>query len=138
MTIKCSLDIKGTSPEQSVAAFIQSYQSSAKISNYAKYEDQLNEYFRNRVQKSIDDNNIRIDGLGDSFKLDIRNNRIEFSSSMFEVANMYEYGSDNIYPHRFIEPAVIDVANQMSDKIIDEAISIYQKNTRTISIKKNF
>lgn len=138
MTINCSLNITGTPPEESVRAFMQSYQHSSKISNYSKYENQLNEYFKNKIQKSIDNNNIKVNGLADSFKLNIEGDRIDFSSSMFELANAYEYGSDNIYPHRFIEPAVIEVANNMSDKIINEAMNSYQKNTRIVSIKKNF
>ena len=138
MTVNCSLTVTGIRPEESIKAFMQSYQHSAKMSNYSKYEDQLNQYFDNKIKESIENNNIKVDGLADSFQLKVENDRIEFSSSMFEVANAYEYGSDHIYPHRFIEPAVIEIANNMSNRIINEAIDTYQKNTRIVSIKQNF
>ena len=138
MTVECTLTKTGIDPEKSIKAFMNSYIQSSQVSRYNKYEHQLNEFFVDKIRNNIESSGINVSGLSDSFQLNIENNRIEFSTTMSDVANTFEYGSDNVSPRRFIEPAVIQVANNMSQKIIHEAMDIYQANTRTASISKKY
>lgn len=138
MTIDYNLTISGILPEDSVKAFMQSYHQTSKISHYKKYQNQLQQYFKDKMDKSVDSSDIDVKGLSNSFRMDMKNDRIEFSTTMPGVANKYEYGSNTTPPKRFIEPVIIDVANKMSDKIIDEAIDIYNRNVVMTMETKSF
>lgn len=136
MTVNCSLTVTGIQPEQSVRAFMDSYRESSRLSRYENKESQLNNFFQEKMRESIVNNDINVTGLEDSFELNIRNNRIEFSTTMPDVANTFEYGSGNVQPRRYIQPVVAEVANQMSKNIINEAIGLYSTNTRITTVRR--
>lgn len=138
MTIDCNLTITGILPEDSMNAFMRSYYQTSKVSHYKKYQNQMQQYFKNKMDKSVDSSDIKVKGLSSSFKMDIKNDKIEFLTTMPDTVNKYEYGSDTTPPRRFVEPVILDVANKMSEKIIDEAIDMYNKNVITTVKTKSF
>ena len=62
-------------------------------------------------------------------KLNFKGKNLEFTSS-YPGAKRLELGGGNKPPLRFIKPAVIETANELSELIISEAISSYQNNSR--------
>ena len=133
MTFECTLDVSGILPEVSANAFIKSYQETSKMQHYQKYQSQLEQYFQDKIDRNASQNNIHTRDNG--FHIEITTNQINFISES-QSAIKYEYGTDNMPPRRFIQPAVIDVANKMSDFIISDAIDVYNRNTKFISLHR--
>ena len=133
MTFECTLDVSGILPEVSANAFVKSYQETSKMQHYQKYQSQLEQYFQDKIDRNASQNNIRTRDNG--FHIEITTNQINFISES-QSAIKYEYGTDNMPPRRFIQPAVIDVANKMSDFIISDAIDVYNRNTKIISLHR--
>ena len=61
--------------------------------------------------------------------MNFKGKNLEFTSS-YPGAKRLELGGGNKPPLRFIKPAVIETANELSELIISEAISSYQNNSR--------
>lgn len=133
MTFECTLNVSGVLPEVSSNAFIRSYQETSKMHHYQKYQSQLEQYFQDKIDRNASQNNIHTRDNG--FYIEITTNQINFISES-QSAIKYEYGTDNMPPRRFIQPAVIDVANKMSDFIISDAIDIYNRNTKFTSLHR--
>lgn len=133
MTFECTLEVSGILPEVSANAFIKSYQETSKMQHYQKYQSELEQYFQNKIDRNAHQNSIHIRDNG--FHIEITANQINFISES-QSAIRYEYGTNDTPPKRFIQPAVIDVANKMSDFIISDAIDIYNRNTKFISLHR--
>lgn len=127
MTFECSLTVNGLDPQQSMQAFIDSYNRTSKISYYQKYHDKLEQYFINKVNQSIARSNIKSEKFKNSFSMDFKGKNINFASN-YPGAKGIELGSGKRPPLRLIEPAVIETTNELSDIIISEAINIYNGN----------
>lgn len=69
--------------------------------------------------------------LENTFFIDFKNDGIYFSSNS-STALKYEFGSGNIPPKRFIEPAFIDTANEVSEMMITDALDLYNKYSRFV------
>lgn len=135
MTFECSLTISGTDPQKSAQAFIDSYNDTSKMKHYQKYQKRIEQYFLNKIQQNISKVQIKDKTLKDSFFVDFRNNELHFMSTR-KSALKYEFGSGKNPPKRYIQPSIIDTANEMSNIIIDEAINTYNrymKNGKTIA-----
>ena len=113
-------------PEKSAKAFIDSYNQTSRLSHYKKYHNQLEQYFVNKIQKNIERSGIKDDKLKNSFSVNLTKNDLQFISTR-KNATKYEYGYENQPPKRYIQPAVFDTANKMSEIIINEAIDMYKK-----------
>lgn len=125
MTFGCTLHVTGTLPSVSAKAFIASYNETSQAIHYQQYQSLLENYFQNAMDKNI--RQMNVDAKAQSFSMKIEANQIQFISDT-QSSIKYEYGSDQIPPKRFIQPAVIDTANQISNLIISDAISIYNRN----------
>ena len=134
MTFDCNLIIEGILPEASANAFLQSYQQTAQTEHYQQYAADLEQYFQDKVYRNARQNNIRT--RDNSFFMEITSDEIRFISDG-QNALKYEYGSGDTPPRRFVQPAVIDVANKISEHMISDAIEIYDNNTRFTTIRKN-
>lgn len=122
----CTLQrVGGPSLGASVQAFLQSYNETARAQHYQQYQSLLQQYFQNAMDKNIRQANI--DAQAKSFSMKIESNQIQFISDN-QSSIKYEYGFEGVPPKRFIQPAVIETANMISNLIISDAISIYNRN----------
>ena len=128
MTFECSLTINGMDPQKSVQAFIDSYNQTSKISYYKKYHDKLEQYFVNKIHQNINRTGIKNEKLNNSFSINFKGKNLNFTSN-YSGAKRLELGSGKKPPLRFIQPAVIDTTNELSDMIISEAINIYKNDS---------
>lgn len=119
----------GISPERSMRAFIESYQETSKVSHYQKNKAIIEQYFKNNLSKNITQSNIKDTNLINTFSINFQGNTLQFVSKS-NKAMKYEFGSGTEAPKRFIEPAVIEATNKISDIIISDAIELYQRKTR--------
>ena len=122
----CSVHISGTLPHVSAKAFIDSYRETSKAQHYQQYQSSLEQYFQNAMGKNI--RQMNVDAESKSFTMKVEANQIQFISDN-QNSMKYEYGNDNVPPKRFIQPAVVDTANEISHLMISDAISIYKRNT---------
>lgn len=129
MTFNCTLTVTGLDPQTSAKAFIDSYNQTSKLSHYAKYQNRLEQYFVNKIDRNISQANIKDKNLRNSFSINFKGNNLEFISTQ-KNAIKYEYGYGYKPPRRFIQTAVFDTANELSEIIISEAISAYNKNSK--------
>lgn len=129
MTFDCSLTVSGLDPEKSAKAFIDSYNQTSQLSHYQKFHNQLEQYFINKINRSIAQSNIKSDKVKNSFSMNFNGKNLEFTSN-YPGAKRLEFGSGNKAPLRFIQPAVIETTNELSEIIISEAIGLYQNNSR--------
>lgn len=142
MTFDCSLTVSGLDPQTSAKAFIDSYNQTSQLSHYQKFHNKLEQYFVNKINQKIARSNIDNDKLKNSFSVNFKGKNLEFTST-YPGAKRLEFGSGNKPPLRFIEPSVMETANELSEIIISEAISIYNNNARfgtgiqTISMPKS-
>lgn len=127
MTFGCTLTVTGTSPERSARAFLQSYNETSQARHYQQYQSLLENFFQNRIERNISQMNVN--ARPSSFSMKVDSNQIQFIADS-KSAIRYEYGSGNQAPKRFIQPAVIDTANKISQLIISDAISIYNRNVK--------
>ena len=130
MSFECTLDITGIPPEVSNKAFLQSYQDTSNPKYYKKYEQRIEQYFKDKLSQHISQNQLP-SYLEDTFFIDFKNDGIYFNSNS-KSALKYEFGSGNMPPKRFIEPSFIETANEVSQIMITDAISLYNKYTRFI------
>ena len=121
----CTLHVTGTLPNVSARAFLQSYNETAQAQHYQQYQSLLENYFQNAMDKNI--RQMNVDAHAKSFSMKVESNQIQFISDS-QSSIKYEYGSGSTPPKRFIQPAVIDTANKISNLIISDAISIYNRN----------
>lgn len=129
MPFDVKLTKTGIDPKNSMNAFLQSYNETSKMSYYKKHKAILEQYFKNRINRSIDQVGIKDTNLKNDFSLNFNGNNLEFISKT-NKAMKYEFGSGTETPKRFIEPAIMETASKMSDIIISNAIDLYQRKTR--------
>lgn len=127
MTFQCTLNVTGTLPQVSARAFIQSYEETSKIQHYQKYYNELEQYYQNQMEHNISQSGL--DFNSDEFHIQFDGNQIQFLSEG-ENAIKYEYGYGGEAPRRFMQSAVIDVANRVSNYMISDAIELYKRKTR--------
>lgn len=136
MTFGCTLTMTGTSPERSARAFLQSYNETSQARHYQQYQSFLENFFQSRIERNVEQMNV--DAHPSSFSMKVDSNQIQFISDS-RSAIKYEYGSGTQAPKRFMQPAVIDTANQISQLIISDAISIYNRNVKfTMSSSEHY
>lgn len=128
MTFECTLQISGTKPEVSNRAFLQSYQETSNTKYYKKYEKKIESFFKDKLSRNMSQSQIP-QSLENTFFIDFKSDGIYFSSNS-STALKYEFGSGNIPPKRFIEPAFIDTANEVSEMMITDALDLYNKYSR--------
>jgi len=129
MTFDCSLTVSGLDPQTSAKAFIDSYNQTSQLSHYQKFHNKLEQYFVNKINRNIARSNIKSDKIKGSFSVNFKGKNLEFTSN-YSGAKRLEFGSGNKPPLRFIQPAVIETANELSEIIISEAITAYNNNSR--------
>lgn len=130
MSFECTLDVSGIKPEVSHKAFIQSYQDTSNPKYYKKHEQKIEDFFKNKLEQHMSQNGIP-QSLEQSFFIDFKNDGIYFSSNS-EAALKFEFGSGNMPPKRFIEPAFVEAANEVSNIMITDAINLYNKYSRFV------
>lgn len=128
MSFECTLNITGVTPEKSAQAFIMSYQQTSNPKYYQKHQKHIENFFQDKLQKNISQAQIS-HGIAETFHVDFKNNGIYFNSSS-KQALKYEFGSNNTPPKRFIEPAFIETANEVSNIMITDALDLYNRYVR--------
>lgn len=129
MPIDVTLTQTGLDPQKSIRAFLDSYKETSDISHYKKNQAVIEQYFKNSIDRNIDRHNIQDSALRDSFSTNFSGNSLQFVSQN-NRAMKYEFGAGSEPPKRFMEPAVIETANKISDIIISDAIELYEQKTR--------
>ena len=129
MPFECTLTMTGTSPETSAQAFIDSYNETAKMSHYQGKLNHIQQYFQNKLERNMAQAKIQNTHLANSFSVHIQGNNMIFSSNDPRSA-VYEYGSGSMSPKRYLQPSIIDTANEMSSIIVNDAIEVYEKKIR--------
>lgn len=132
MTFDCSLTVSGSDPQQSAKAFIDSYNKTSQLSYYQKFHNRLEQYFMNKINRNIA--GIKNDKLKNSFSVNFKGKNLEFKSS-YPGAKRLEFGGGKQPPLRFMQPAVVETANELSEIIISEAIGLYNKNLSSGTIQ---
>ena len=130
MTFECTLQISGIRPEVSNRAFLQSYQETSNAKYYKKYDKKIESFFKDKLSSNMSQSQIP-QSLENTFFIDFKSDGIYFSSNS-STALKYEFGSGNIPPKRFIEPAFIDTANEVSEMMITDALDLYNKYSRFV------
>ena len=130
MSMQCTLNVTGIRPEVSHKAFINSYLTTSNPKYYKKYEKRIDNFFREKLSKNISQNQIP-DSINQSFFIDFKSDGIYFSSNS-KAALKYEFGSGSMPPRRFIEPAFIETANEVSNIMITDAINLYNQYSRFV------
>ena len=130
MSFECTLNVNGIRPEASAKAFIQSYQQTSNPKYYQKHQKRIEDYFQDKLQKNISQAQIS-NGIAKTFSIDFKSNGIYFSSYS-KQALKYEFGSNKTPPKRFIEPAFIETANEVSKIMITDALDLYNRYSRFI------
>lgn len=128
MPVSYNVQITGVLPEDSLNTFKNAYNKTSKMSNYQQYQDEIEAYFLSRVEENIRHQGIDDNGLTDGLTAKITDDKIEFRSDNPNLINAIEYGSAHQVGQRFMQPAVIDVGNYMSEKILGDATSYYSNN----------
>ena len=94
MPIKCTLTQTGIDPQSSIQAFIQSYQETSNLKHFQKDQAIIEEYFKNSLERNINQTNIRDNDLREGFSVSFRGNTLEFISknkhnfSGFQLTNL--------------------------------------------------
>lgn len=130
MSFECTLNITGIKPETSNKAFIQSYQQTSNPKYYKKHQQKIEKFFQNKLQQSTQQVQIS-SNIVNTFDVNFKSDGIYFSSNS-KSALKYEFGSGKTPPKRFIEPAFIETANEVSNIMITDALDLYNKYTRFI------
>lgn len=128
MSFECTLNVSGIEPHVSNEAFLQSYKDTSNAKYYKKHEKRIEQYFQKKLTQNISQYQLP-SSLENTFFIDFKNDGIYFSSNSIKALK-YEFGSGNMPPKRFIEPAFIDTANEVSEIMITDAIDLYNKYTR--------
>ena len=128
MSFECTLNVSGIEPHISNQAFLQSYRDTSNPKYYKKHEKRIEQYFKDKLAQSVLQYQLP-DSLTNTFFINFKNDGIYFSSDSVKALK-YEFGSGNMPPKRFIEPAFIDTANEVSEIMITDAIDLYNKYTR--------
>lgn len=149
MTIECNLTTTyyPLSPEESIHAFIESYEKTSKISYYQKYQKEIEEYFNKKAEENIKRSGLHdtLDLMG-SFHAEIDSNGMKFYSISHSAA-YYEYGysqnGDLTAPSYFMRPAFEETSKFAAGKIIDSAIQEYNSHSKgvissNISMNSNY
>lgn len=126
MSFQCDLIITGTPPEVSTKAFLQSYNETSKMNHYKKKLNYIEKYFHEKLERNIAQANIQNPHLKDSFSVKIQGKYMVFSSTD-RRSMVYEYGAKNVPPRRYLEPSIMDTANEMPSIILGDAIEAYNK-----------
>ena len=128
MTFECTVNTTGINPQSSIRAFLRSYQDTSNPKYYKKHEKRIEQYFQKKITQNISQYQLP-SSLENTFFIDFKNDGIYFSSNSIKALK-YEFGSGNMPPKRFIEPAFIDTANEVSEIMITDAIDLCNKYTR--------
>lgn len=128
MSFECSLNVSGIKPETSYKALIYSYQQTANPKYYQKHQSHIEDYFQDKLEKNVNQAQISND-IVDTFNVQFQNDGIYFNSNSIEALK-YEFGSQDISPKRFIEPAFTETANEVSQLVITDAINLYNQYVR--------
>lgn len=129
MPFDVKIEQTGIDPDRSIRAFLDSYNETSQISHYQKNKGLIEEYFKTHINQNIDQVGIKNTNLKNDFSINFNGNNLEFISQNNQ-AMKYEFGSGQDSPKRFIEPAVMETANKISDIMISDAIELYQRKTR--------
>ena len=125
MTVNCTLTTTGINPKKSYDALIKSYSQTSNPKYYQKYQNNIEKFFKNKLEENIAQAQLP-DSLVSTFDVKFKSSGIYFTSNS-EQALKYEFGSGRMPPKHFIEPAIIETANDVSQKVITDAISLYEQ-----------
>lgn len=131
MTFECTLNVTGTNPQTSIQAFLKSYQDTSNPKYYKKYDKHLEAYFKDKLRKSISQAQIKDKNLDKSFFVTFKSEGIYFSSKS-KKALKYEFGYGNNPPKRYLQPAIVETANEVSNIMITDALNLYNKYSRIL------
>lgn len=125
MTIECTLNISGIDPEQSNKAVLRSYNETSNPKYLKKHQQKINKTFKKKLTHNMNQFQIP-SSLEQTFSIDFKNDGIYFISSSLNALK-YEFGSGQIPPKRFIEPTVVETANEVSNILITDAVNLYKQ-----------
>ncbi|MBR3208666.1 MAG: hypothetical protein IKF82_00200 [Bacilli bacterium] len=131
MNFECTLNMTGTDPKTSAKAFIHSYQDTSNIKYYKKYDERIQNFFQDKIEQNISQVQIHDNNLKQSFFVDFKNDGIYFNSNSNQALK-YEYGYDQNPPKQYLESAVIETANEVSNIMITDALNLYDKYSRIL------
>ena len=130
MPFQCTVTMTGIPPERSHNAFIQSYRDTSSPKYYKKHQQRIESFFQEKLTQNIQQAQVP-SYLSNTFNVNFKNDGIYFTSTS-KQALKYEFGSGNIPPKHFIEPALKETANEVSNIMITDAIDLYSKYTRLL------
>lgn len=129
MSFQCDLIVTGVRPDVSAKAFIDSYSETSKMSHYKKDLNHIEKYFHEKLERNIAQAQIQNKNLKNSFSVKIQGKYMIFSSTD-PKSMVYEYGTGKVPPKRYLEPSVMDTANEMPSIMLNDAIEAYNKRIR--------
>lgn len=144
MSFNANWDIQGVSFEKSSGAFIKSAQIASNPRTLKKYQNTLNQNFKEYLQKNMYLSGIEADNLSDVFELQINNDGVVFVNTEPLITQRYEYGyydgskdtNEEYYeeymiqtsPRYFIRPAIQESLNDIGHIMLEEAKKEYNNN----------
>lgn len=144
MTFEANWVISGSSIESSSNAFMNAVNQIKDGKVLKKYENQLNQHFKQYVRENLRRSGLEDKNFENSLFLSISGGKITFTNSNPIITERYEYGysdfDDNnedfgyafeTSPRYFIRPAVEQSLNEIGNLLIEEANKEYM-NRRSI------
>lgn len=149
MSFDAKWTVSGTKLEDSADALTKSVQSITNGKALKKYENRLNNSFKENIRKYSRLSGMEADTFDEAFSLKITNGTITFVNTDPLVTQRYEYGyylgskdtNEEYYeeymiqtsPRYFIRPAIQDSMNEIGQLMIQEANKEYMQNRRQVN-----
>ena len=134
--------VTGTKVEDSTDAFMKSVQHVTNGKALKKYENKLNNLFKEHIQTNMRQAGIGDKNFDDLFYLTINHDSVIFTNTDPLITQRYEYGyssndeyNDEGYmietsPRYFIRPAIQQTMQDVGQLIVKEANQTYMRNRR--------
>jgi hypothetical protein len=149
MSFNTKWTVSGTKLEDSANALTKSVQSITNGKALKKYENRLNNSFKENIRKYAKLSGVEADNFDEAFSLTISNGNVTFVNTDPLVTQRYEYGyylgsndtNEEYYeeymiqtsPRYFIRPAIQDSMNEIGQLMIQEANKEYMQNRRQVN-----
>lgn len=142
MTIRCDLEVSGTSIENSFKTFSDSVTRIANGNYIRKYQNTLNNSFQQHIRDNMNRSGMEnVEDLEKTFFVNIEGNNIIFGTNEPLMANRYEYGweDDDDYnednylistsPRYYIRPAINQMAQELGAILANDIYRDYAQES---------
>ena len=144
MSMYAKWTVSGTTLDNSADALTKAVQSITNGKALKKYENKLNQNFKEHIRTNLRRSGLDADKFDDVFFLKISNNNITFVNTDPLITQRYEYGyylgsndtNEEYYeeymiqtsPRYFIRPAIQESMNEIQQLLIQEMNKEYMEN----------